>query len=273
MSQDPHSVGFADFVAVLIVETLDSIVAAHTSQEERMRALDEALDLSVEDFAATAISDEVLATALIQSFPDGKGGTALIVGGPVPPDSTLEELAVKLTGSDVEVLDLKVMYGNGTVDDISVRQVFKAGTSSRVIDLKGGNRQIDKIGVTYVPRGPARIAFLGVPGAAPNWDTLGCKDVGFVVDRDVIKVGRKDGTFKALKLRVKQAPIEIFNLRVVYGNGAKQDINVKAVVKPGTETRPLDLAGKERGIDRVEMIYRSIPSFKGKATVCVDGLQ
>ncbi|MFN8046608.1 MAG: hypothetical protein U0Q08_11275 [Dermatophilaceae bacterium] len=102
MSQDPHSVGFADFVAVLIVETLDSIVAAHTSQEERMRALDEALDLSVEDFAATAISDDVLATALIQSFPDGKGGTALIVGGPVPPDSTLEELAVKLTGSDVE---------------------------------------------------------------------------------------------------------------------------------------------------------------------------
>jgi len=182
-------------------------------------------------------------------------------------------LRMDVTGSDVEVLDLKVMYGNGTVDDISVRQVFKAGTSSRVIDLKGGNRQIDKIGVTYVPRGPARIAFLGVPGAAPNWDTLGCKDVGFVVDRDVIKVGRKDGTFKALKLRVKQAPIEIFNLRVVYGNGAKQDINVKAVVKPGTETRPLDLAGKERGIDRVEMIYRSIPSFKGKATVCVDGLQ
>ena len=40
---DVSDVGFAEFVAVLLVETLDSIVASHASQEDRLRALDAAL--------------------------------------------------------------------------------------------------------------------------------------------------------------------------------------------------------------------------------------
>lgn len=103
MADAPASgIGFADFVAVLIVETLDSIVAAHTSQEERMRALDDAVRLTPEEFAATAISDEVLTAALIELFPDGKGGTTLVVGGPVPPTEVLAELHITLDTKSVE---------------------------------------------------------------------------------------------------------------------------------------------------------------------------
>jgi len=36
---------------------------------------------------------------------------------------------------------------------------------------------------------------------------------------------------------------------------------------------PLDLRGWERSIDRVDMVYRTVPNFKGQATVCVEGLQ
>ena len=42
---DVSDVGFAEFVAVLLVETLDSIVASHASQEARLRALDAAADM------------------------------------------------------------------------------------------------------------------------------------------------------------------------------------------------------------------------------------
>jgi hypothetical protein len=176
--------------------------------------------------------------------------------------------------ADVEVLDLQVVYGNGQREDIRVRQMFKAGSSSRVIDLAGARRAIKQIIVTYNASGPARIVFFGVEGAgAADWQRLGCKTVGFLVDRDVIPVGRKEGTFSAIRLRVRNAPIEMFSLRVVFGSGARQDINLRAVIPQGGETRRIDLAGKERGIDRVEMLYRSIPTFKGKAEVCVDGLQ
>ena len=107
----------------------------------------------------------------------------------------------------------------------------------------------------------------------PIWEQLGCKSVGFGIDHDVIPVGRREGQFTALKLRVKDAPIEIFNLSAVFGNGARQDIKVKSVIPSGGETRVLDLAGNARGLDRVEILYRSIPTFKGKAALCVDGRQ
>lgn len=190
-------------------------------------------------------------------------------------EGQFKAIRFEVRNNEVEVLDLKIVYGNGSAEDIRVRQSFKPGQSSRVIDLAGRSRAIRQIIVTYAARGPARIQFFGVEGAAAaaRWDQLGCKSVGFGVDRDVIKVGRNDGTFTAIKLKVRSAPIEIFDLRVVFGNGKRQDIRVRSVIKPGGETRAIDLAGANRGIDRVELLYRSIPTFKGKADVCVDGLQ
>ena len=178
--------------------------------------------------------------------------------------------------SDVEVLDLRIVYGNGQTEDIRVRQNFKAGSSSRIIDLDGAKRAIRQVIVTYAAKGPAKIVLFGVEaggGAGASWERLGCKDVRFSIDRDTLKVGRKEGSFRSLRLKVRSAPVEFYDLRVYFGSGARQDIRVRALVPQGGETRAIDLAGENRGIDRIEMIYRSIPNFKGTAEVCVDGLQ
>jgi hypothetical protein len=42
-----------------------------------------------------------------------------------------------------------VTYGNGTKDVIPLRHVFKRGSTSRIIDLRGGNRVIKKITFVY----------------------------------------------------------------------------------------------------------------------------
>lgn len=189
-------------------------------------------------------------------------------------EGAFKAIRFEVKGSDVEVLDLKIVYGSGAAEDIRVRQSFKAGSSSRVIDLTGRSRAIRQIIVTYVAKGPARIQFFGIEGAAAaSWDRLGCKDVGFAIDRDVIRVGRKEGTFRSIRIKVRKAPVEFFDLRVVYGSGAAQSFRVRAVVAAGGESKPIDLDGKSRGIDRIEMIYRAIPTFKGTAEVCVEGLQ
>ena len=127
--------------------------------------------------------------------------------------------------------------------------------------------------MTYVARGPARINFYGDQAAQASWERLGCQNVNFGIDRDVIRVGRKEGAFSAIRLAVRQAPIEIYDLKVVFGNGRSQAIRLRSKIPAGSVTGKIDLKGDERGIDRVEMIYRSIPTFKGKAEVCVDGLQ
>jgi hypothetical protein len=184
-------------------------------------------------------------------------------------------IRMEVRQSDVEILDLKVVYGNGSDEDIRVRQMFKAGSSSRVIDLEGRRRAIKHIIVTYLPKGPARIVFFGVESAAQaaSWERLGCKNVGFIVDKDTIDVGRKDGAFKSLKLKVRQAPVEFFAVRVMFGNGLRQDIQIREKVPAGAESRPIDLAGDARGIQKIDLLYRALPTFKGKAEVCVDGLQ
>jgi hypothetical protein len=183
--------------------------------------------------------------------------------------------------SDVEVLDLRIVYGNGQTEDVRIRQTIRAGSSSRVIELGSPRRALRQIIVNFVPRGPARIVFFGVQGSGGGsggggggeWARLGCKDVRFLIDRDTIRVGRQEGRFSALRLKVRRAPVEMFSLRVTFGNGSRIDVPVREFIPPGGGSRPIDLPGNNRGIDRIEMLYRSVPTMAGTAEVCIDGLE
>jgi hypothetical protein len=108
---------------------------------------------------------------------------------------------------------------------------------------------------------------------AGRWEQLGCQQVSFVgKDRDSIKVGRREGRFKAIKLAARGNDVEMLDLKVVYANGEPDDIPVRSVIRAGRETRALDLRGRDRAIDRIDMVYRARPNFRGQATVCAEGL-
>jgi hypothetical protein len=198
--------------------------------------------------------------------------------------------AIRLRASEnwIEMLDLKVVYSNGDPDDLSVRSVVRPGEPTRPIDLRGRERSIDRIEMVYRSnpsfRGRARICIEGLAsdvaerpdrgdGDRRDWVELGCQRVGFFVDRDVIRVGRREGRFKAIRLRANENWIEMLGLKVLYTNGEPDDLPVRSVVRPGEPTRPIDLRGRERSIDRIEMVYRSNPSFRGRSRICVEGLQ
>ncbi len=104
-------------------------------------------------------------------------------------------------------------------------------------------------------------------GGKRNWELLGTAKVGFIGDKDVIKVGRKDGDFSKIKLRVRGNEVEFMDVDVVYANGQRDDIRIRNRIKAGDETRAIDLKGGDRFIRRVEFVYKSKPSFKGQATV------
>jgi len=180
--------------------------------------------------------------------------------------------------SEVEVLDLRIVYGNGQTEDVRVRQVFRPGSSSRVIELGSPRRALKQIIVNFVAKGPARIVFIGIDsmgggGGGGDWIRLACKDVRFIIDRDTVRVGRAEGRFSALRLKVRRAPVEVLNLRVTFGNGTRMDVPVREVVPPGGTSRIIDLPGSNRGIDRIEMIYRAMPALTGTAEVCIEALE
>ncbi len=113
----------------------------------------------------------------------------------------------------------------------------------------------------------------GGPGGGGQWVDLGCKDVSFFgTDRDSIRVGRRDGRFKAIRLAARGNDVEMLDLKVIYANGEPDDIRVRSLIRQGTRTRPLDLRGRERSIDRIEMVYRKRLNFRGTATVCAEAL-
>jgi hypothetical protein len=106
-----------------------------------------------------------------------------------------------------------------------------------------------------------------------KWVELGCQQVSFIgKDRDTIKVGRSEGRFKAIKLAARGNDVEMLDLKVIYANGEPDDIPVRSLIRAGRETGALDLKGRDRAIDRIDMVYRSRPNFRGQATVCAEGL-
>jgi len=75
------------------------------------------------------------------------------------------------------------------------------------------------------------------------------------VDHDRIKVGRDDGRFRALQIRVERAPIEFQRVVVHYGNGADEQLDIRQRINPGRSTRVIDLRGDNRVIESVEIWY------------------
>jgi hypothetical protein len=174
-------------------------------------------------------------------------------------------------GSDVRIEDLRIFYAGGPPDQLQVREVLKDGTRSRPIDLPGrGGQAIDRIEVTYRSQGAVKIDFYGErmrPQA--RWESLGCQRVGFLDTKDSIRVGRREGAFRAIKLQVNDSTLRLSQLRVVFGDRGVQTFDVRSAIPAGAETRPLDLDGRRRVIERVDLEYLPTISLKKGAQVCV----
>jgi hypothetical protein len=106
---------------------------------------------------------------------------------------------------------------------------------------------------------------------AQQWVQLGCRDVDLNVERDVIPVGVRDGRFTAIRLRASGNAVQMLDLKVIYGNGEPEEIPVRTRIPQGGPSGPLDLRGRDRAIERIEMIYARVPNFRGRARICADG--
>ncbi len=184
--------------------------------------------------------------------------------------------------NDVHLIAVRLVYFNGHAEDVRVDQLIRAGGQIPV-DLRGDRSYLRRIELTYRARpsfrGQAVVkvygepARRGGPGAARSLELLGRKSVGFLRDRDVIQVGRREGAFSHLVLKVHDNDIEVLELTVVYGNGERDRIPVQRTIHRNQESEPLNLAGRRRAIDRIEIAYRSKPSLRGEATLEIYGVQ
>jgi hypothetical protein len=95
----------------------------------------------------------------------------------------------------------------------------------------------------------------GPASYARGWVYLGEAHVDGAADHDKIKVGRSDGRFRALQIKVDRAPVEFNHVVVHYGNGTNEEIQVRQKIRAGGSTRDIDLRGGDRIIESVEFWY------------------
>ena len=173
---------------------------------------------------------------------------------------------------------IRIKFGNGDVQQVAVREFLRAGERTRPFRLDGGARRIIGIDVaarrgrdfgrrTYID------VFGEVAGKPLQWEILGEKTVGFQVDRDVIRVGRREGRFRRISIGVRGADVQIRNIKVIFLHGPPQNIRVRRLVPAGGRTPGFDLVGGDRVIQRVQLVYRARRGRANRATVTVLGLQ
>jgi hypothetical protein len=109
------------------------------------------------------------------------------------------------------------------------------------------------------------------PVVETGWALLGRREVDFTRDRDTIEVAHDEGRFRKLRIVVRGAPVEIHDLKVVFGDGSVLDPRLAHHFAENTSFE-LDLPGDRRVIRRITFLYRSTGGRReGRATVLVYG--
>jgi hypothetical protein len=182
-------------------------------------------------------------------------------------DGRFDAILLRVRQSPIRLRRVRVVFGNGRRQDFDLPNVLRPGDSD-VLELRGRQgRFIDRIVLVYRDIGSPRRARVEVFGRqaerqgfrelGPDWTRLSIERAEGSRTREVIPLSRADGRFDALLLRVSRSPVRIRRVRVVFGNGNRQDFNLAEVIRPGQEAGPLELRGRQgRFIRRIVLVHR-----------------
>ena len=104
-----------------------------------------------------------------------------------------------------------------------------------------------------------------------KWIKLGSKQVNYALDRDEITVGAKEGGFRKLKVEVTGGAINMHKMTVVYGNGTRDELEMRHNFRQGSNSRVLDLEGGKRIIKKIIFWYDTKNLARKRAQVTVFG--
>ena len=99
-----------------------------------------------------------------------------------------------------------------------------------------------------------------------EWHKLGERWVDGTHDRDVIWVGGREGGYRRIMIVVENSALEMFSMRVVFGDGESFSPPTRLVFGRDSTSRIIDLPGDARVIRRVEFRYGNLPGG-GRARV------
>lgn len=194
-------------------------------------------------------------------------------------EGLFDAIRIDVQEGDIEMYDVRVVFGNGEVWSPNTRVSFRQGSRSRVIDLPGEARILRRVEFSYrsrFRRGRAVVQLFGRrarPAVRPGgmWDEIGTQDVDFHADHDVIRAGR-EGRFRSVRIVVEGGDVEMYDVKFTFGDGETFSPATRLVFRGGSRSREIDLPGSARVIRRIDFFYRTLlRGGRGRATVHVYG--
>lgn len=89
----------------------------------------------------------------------------------------------------------------------------------------------------------------------PQWAVLGERGVTDGADHDVIPVTAARGTFDAIRLAVRNHAVDFQRVVIHFANGDDQNVELRATIPAGGQSRVIDVDGANRVITSIEFWY------------------
>ncbi|MDX6191254.1 MULTISPECIES: hypothetical protein [Flavobacterium] len=105
-----------------------------------------------------------------------------------------------------------------------------------------------------------------------SWRVIGSRSVTHNADHDKLDVTHRD-SFRKLKLKVTDSPLNMQKMVVDYESGAPENIELRQNIAKGGESRVIDLRGGKRKIKAIHFWYDTKGFLNGKAEVTVFGMK
>ncbi len=90
-----------------------------------------------------------------------------------------------------------------------------------------------------------------------DWVKIGERRVKLQAEKDVIPVTIGKGLYKRIMLVVHKSALEIYDIKVTFGNGESFSPKTRLIFAEDTRSRQIDLPGFKRIIKMVEFKYKS----------------
>ncbi|MEJ7625871.1 MAG: hypothetical protein WKF35_03325 [Ferruginibacter sp.] len=104
-----------------------------------------------------------------------------------------------------------------------------------------------------------------------GWVKLGEKRVDYKIDHDVMNVSVRDGNFKQLRFAVREGSLNLYRCVIHFENGGTQEADLRFHFKRGSESKIIDLNGKNRFIEKISFWYDTKNASNNKAVLLVFG--
>lgn len=201
----------------------------------------------------------------------------------------IRELMLRVEKAPVHFKRILITYRDGQKQDVEYLENVAVGADSRVVPIPGDGHAIRSVEFWYETASlggkKAYVTLFGreIPGPAvmsdgvavaavstAGWKNLGDEHVEHTVDHDTIHIA-DSGTFRELRLSVKDAPIKFRRVLITYRDGQKQDLEYLEDVAVGHDSRVITISGDGHPIEKVEFWYETASLGGKKAHVTLFG--